>query len=64
LQYVFYEELLLPTVADTIARETGARLLKLNGIHNVSKDELSRGVTFLSLMEQNLANLKMGLQCR
>lgn len=64
LQYVFYEELLAPTVADTIARETGVRLLKLNGIHNVSKDELARGVTFLSLMEQNLANLKVGLQCR
>lgn len=64
LKYIFYEELIAPTVADTIARETGARLLELNGIHNVAKDELDRGATFLSLMERNLANLKVGLQCR
>ena len=64
LQYIFYEELLAPTMAETIARESGARLLKLHGIHNVGRDELARGVSFISLMEQNLGNLKVGLRCR
>ena len=64
LQFIFYEELLAPAMAETIARESGARLLKLHGIHNVGRDELARGVSFISLMEQNLDNLKVGLQCR
>lgn len=64
LKYIFYEELISPTVAETIARETGATLLKLHGIHNVSRDEMERGVTYISLMEKNLNNLRTGLECR
>ena len=63
LKYVYYEELIEPRVAETLARETGTALLMLHGAHNVSKEELERGVTFLAVMEQNLANLKVGLQC-
>ena len=63
-RYIFYEELISPRVAETISRETGATMLKLNGVHNLSRDELHRGATYLSLMEQNLANLRTGLQCR
>ena len=63
LGYIFYEELLSPRVAETIARETGATLLKLHGIHNVSREDLAEGATYLSLMELNLKNLRTGLQC-
>lgn len=63
LKYVYYEELMEPRVAETLSRETGAALLMLHGAHNVSKEELERGVTFLAIMEQNLATLKVGLQC-
>lgn len=63
LRYVFYEELVSPRVSETIAKETGATLLKLHGAHNLTKDEWDRGITFISLMEQNLNNLKIGLQC-
>ncbi len=62
--YVYYEELITPRIADVLARETGAKLLKLNGAHNISKDELEQGKTFIQLMEENLSNLKVGLQCR
>lgn len=64
LDAVFYEELIEPRMAGVIAKETGSRLLKLHGAHNVSRDELEQGVTFMQLMEQNLENLKAGLQCR
>ncbi|MDI6890969.1 MAG: zinc ABC transporter substrate-binding protein [Thermodesulfovibrionales bacterium] len=64
LKYVFYEELINPKVSEAISRETGAKLLMLHGAHNVTRDELNRGVTFISLMEQNLRNLKIGLECR
>ena len=63
LGYIFYEELLSPRVAETLARETGATLLKLHGIHNVSREDLAGGATYISLMEQNLKNLRTGLQC-
>jgi zinc transport system substrate-binding protein len=64
LKYVFHEELIAPTMADAIARESGATLLKLHGAHNISREELAAGVTFFSLMDKNLENLKVGLKCR
>ncbi len=64
IRYVFFEELLNPRVSELLARETGAKLLKLNGAHNITKDEFRNQVTFLSLMEDNLKNLKTGLECR
>jgi zinc transport system substrate-binding protein len=63
LNHLFYEELLSPRIAESIARETGVSLLMLHGAHNVSKEEFERGVSFLDLMQINLQNLKRGLQC-
>jgi len=62
LNYVYTEELLSPRVAETIARETGAKVLMLRAGHNVTKEELERGVSFMAIMEDNLQNLKTGLQ--
>ena len=64
LKYIFYEELLTPRVAETIARETGAKLLFLHGAHNISREDFSKGTSFIQLMERNLENLETGLQCR
>jgi zinc transport system substrate-binding protein len=63
-QYIYSEDLINPRLAQTIARETGAGLLQLNNGHAISKDEMSRNVTFLALMEENLVNLTRGLQCQ
>jgi zinc transport system substrate-binding protein len=64
LKYVFYEELISPRVADTIAKETGAKLLQLHAAHNLTKEEWDQGATFVSLMEKTLNNLKTGLECQ
>jgi len=64
LKHIFYEELITPRVAETIARESGATLLQLHGAHNLTKEEWDKRVSFISLMEQNLKNLKIGLQCQ
>jgi zinc transport system substrate-binding protein len=64
VHYIYYEELITPRVADIIAHETGAHMLKLNGAHNVTRDEMARGITFLEIMEGNLKNLKVGLECQ
>ncbi|MBW1635609.1 MAG: zinc ABC transporter substrate-binding protein [Deltaproteobacteria bacterium] len=61
---IFHEELIEPKVARIVAGETGGHLLLLHGVHNVSKDELQRGETYLSLMERNVQNLRQGLQCQ
>ncbi|MDP2157315.1 MAG: metal ABC transporter substrate-binding protein [Nitrospirota bacterium] len=64
LDHLFFEELLSPRIAETIAKETGAALLKLHGAHNISKEEFNANRTFIELMEKNLDNLMIGLQCR
>ncbi len=64
IKYIFYEELITPRVSETIARETGVKLLMLHGAHNITKSEMEQGVTFISLMEQNLKNLQVGLECQ
>ena len=58
---IYYEELVDPKVSRSIAEDTGCKMLLLHSCHNVSKDELDAGATYLSLMRQNLENLKVGL---
>lgn len=64
LRHIFTEELMEPRVARIIAQETGAGILKLHGGHNIGRDDLKAGASFITLMEQNLQNLRIGLQCR
>jgi zinc transport system substrate-binding protein len=63
LGYIFHEELINPRIAETLARETGATLLKLNPADNLAKEQFDRGETFITLMDKNLENLKTGLKC-
>lgn len=63
-KYIYYEELIEPKAADIIAEETGAKPMLLSGAHNVSKEDMARGITFLSIMEYDLENLKTGLECK
>lgn len=64
LKAVFTEELVSPKLAETLAGETGAGVVRLHAGHNVSREDLAGGVTFPDLMGQNLASLTKGLQCR
>jgi zinc transport system substrate-binding protein len=60
---IYYEELIDPRVARVIAEETGAEQVLLSAAHNVTADELQKGVTFLEIMEDNLVKLRKGLEC-
>jgi len=64
LRFVFTEELISSRTAKIIAEETGATILTLHGVHNVSREDMERGATYLTLMGRNLENLRKGLQCR
>lgn len=59
---VLYLELSNHKIADAIAETTGTSTAMLHSCHNISKDEVTAGVTYLSLMEQNLEVLKGALQ--
>ena len=59
---VYYEELADPKVARSIAEACGVEALLFSTAHNVTKDELERGVTFMDIMKANLENLKKGLE--
>ncbi len=63
IKYIFYEELASPKIAETIAGETGAKLLMLNAAHNVAKDQFEKGVSFYDILRNDLDNLKIGLEC-
>jgi zinc transport system substrate-binding protein len=64
IPYIYYEDLVAPRLAQTIAQETGAGLLKLSNGHDISKKDMKSGLSFISLMEDNLNTLKKGMQCR
>lgn len=58
---VFYIELSNEKMADTISESTGAKKLLFHSCHNLTKDEVKRGVTYLELMAQNAEHLKEAL---
>ena len=64
VRYMFAEELLSPRLTEILASEAGISVLKLHGAHNLGRDEFQSGITFIRLMEENLANLQKGLACR
>jgi zinc transport system substrate-binding protein len=61
---IFFETLVSPRIADTVARETGARTAVLDPIEGLSTAEEKRGASYFSVMRSNLANLRRALGCR
>lgn len=64
IKYIFFETLVSPKLADTIAKEIGAKTLVLNPIEGVTQDEAKLGKDYLILMQENLKNLRTALQCK
>lgn len=59
---ILYIELNNGKVAQTIAKETGAKPLQIQTLHNITKDDFTNGETYVSLMQRNLDVLKQALQ--
>ncbi|HTY46011.1 MAG TPA: zinc ABC transporter substrate-binding protein [Patescibacteria group bacterium] len=64
IKYVYCDKFISPRIASVIAQETGAEVLLLNGAHNLTKEEMAQGISFISIMEDNLQQLKKGLECQ
>jgi zinc transport system substrate-binding protein len=61
IKYVFFETLVSPKVAQTLAAETKAQTLVLNPLEGLTKEERAAGADYLSIMEQNIKNLQLAL---
>jgi len=59
---VFFETLVSPRLADTVAREVGAHTAVLDPIEGLTPSEQKNGDDYFTLMRKNLANL--ALACR
>lgn len=60
---VFYEELVSPRVAETLAREAGVKTAVLSPIEGLSKDQVEAGKDYAGVMRDNLAALRNALGC-
>jgi zinc transport system substrate-binding protein len=63
IKYIFFESLVSPKLAQTIATEIGAKTLVFNPLEGLTKDELAQGQDYFSEMQNNLTNLRTALEC-
>jgi len=64
VKYIFFETLVSSRLAETIATEVGAKTLVLDPIEGITQNDIIAGETYFSLMERNLTNLKIALECK
>jgi zinc transport system substrate-binding protein len=60
---VFFETLVSPRLAQTVARESGATTAVLNPLEGLTDDESDAGADYFSVMRENLAALRTALEC-
>lgn len=58
---IFYEEFSSSKLVDSIAKETGIKILTLNPIESLSEENIASGEDYFSIMEKNLISLSDGL---
>lgn len=61
---VFFETLVAPDLAETVAREAGVDTAVLNPLEGLDDEELAAGGDYFSVMRDNLAALRDALGCR
>lgn len=61
---IYYETLVSPRIAETVARETGAKTAVLDPIEGLTPGEIAKGDDYFTRMRANLRALEEGLGCR
>ncbi len=61
--HIFFETLVSPKLSETIANEIGAQTLVLDPLEGLSQQNMRAGKTYFSVMRENLANLRIALEC-
>ena len=62
LKAVLTVEFSTATVADWLAKETGAKIMRLHSCHSLTAEEFKAGESYLSLMEENLRVLEEAMK--
>lgn len=58
---VYHIEMGKGELAETVAKNSGAKVKLLHSIHTVTKEDFDKGITYIDLMKQNVEALKEGL---
>lgn len=61
IKYIFFESLVSPKLSETLANEVGAETLVLNDGQGITEDQMKQGRTYITIMYENLENLKKAL---
>lgn len=64
IDVVFFEELASPKWSETIATEIGAKTLVLNPLEGLTEAQMASGENYILLMQDNLTNLSLALECQ
>lgn len=61
---IFYETLVSPKVAESLAREAGVTTAVLDPLEGLTDADVKAGRTYISAMKENLAAIRTALGCR
>lgn len=64
IKYIFFESLVSPKLAETIAAETGAKTAILDPIEGLSEENQRKGDDYVKVQQRNLKNLETALECK
>ena len=64
IHFIFFETLVSPKVAETLAREIGAETLVFNPIEGLTQEDIALKRDYFSIMNDNLKNLQKALVCQ
>lgn len=64
MKYIFFETLVSDKVAKVVAQEVGAQTLVLNPFEGLTDAEIKAGKSYLTVMRENLTNLRTALECK
>lgn len=62
IKYIFFEELVSDKLAKTLANEAGVETMVLNPVEGLTKEQVTNGDDYFTLMEKNLQNLLIALK--
>ncbi len=63
INYIFFESLVSPRLADTIAQESGAKTIVFDPLEGLTHEAQTQGKNYLTVQRENLANLRTALAC-
>lgn len=63
IRYIFFETLVSPRLAEALASEIGAQTLVFNPLEGLTDEEIAQGKDYVSVMQENLNNLRLAMDC-